>query len=158
MRFEDLTKKELAEIGEAKGMLIEMLDLSMRLCDKLKPYEELAFPGYGGLGMAAASSSSTSSSITMALDQSSSSGSHTGFQTSNTYRVLDSWTRFPKRMPVASPSDSRRSRDAEQSNHLPHRPSEAPLPQGGAQLEAPHQASASVSSGDDVLANTTHLR
>ena len=48
MRFEDLTKKELAEIGEAKDLLIEMLDLSMRLCDKLKPYEELAFPGYGG--------------------------------------------------------------------------------------------------------------
>ena len=48
MRFEDLNKKELAEIGEAKDLLIEVLDLSMRLCDKLKPYEELVFPGDGG--------------------------------------------------------------------------------------------------------------
>lgn len=48
MRFEDLNPKDLAEIGEAKDLLIEMLDLSMRLCDKLKPYEELMFPGDGG--------------------------------------------------------------------------------------------------------------
>lgn len=48
MQFEDLTKKELAEIGEAKGLLIEMLNLSMMVCEKLEPYEELVFPGYGG--------------------------------------------------------------------------------------------------------------